>query len=87
MVKTLYGITAEQADTLLNRQGGKCAICHEASTGQWNIDHCHDSGAVRGVLCSPCNTGIGCLGDDPALLHRAIEYLEDPPARRLQLVR
>lgn len=82
-VKTLYGITSEQADAVLVRQGDVCAICRHATSGQWNIDHCHDTDAVRGILCSPCNTGIGFLGDEPETLHRAVAYLEDPPARQL----
>jgi len=80
LVKTLYGITAGQADAVLDMQGGVCAICGTGETTQWNVDHCHATGAPRGILCSGCNTGIGSLGDDPALLRQALAYLENPPA-------
>lgn len=84
MIKTIYGLTVEQFDELLASQGGACAICGKPAdltpgvrTDQWNIDHCHETGAVRGILCSPCNIGIGQLGDDPARLRAALRYLEE----------
>lgn len=73
MLKNLYGITVEQYDAMLTRQGGGCAICHR--TEKLHVDHCHDSSRVRGVLCENCNRGIGMFKDDPALLQRAIDYL------------
>ena len=71
-------------------QGGRCAICGEEGDPDKRhrplaIDHDHDccptnKGAcgdcVRGLLCGNCNNGLGRFGDDPALLRRAIEYLE-----------
>lgn len=60
---------------MLAAQDGVCAICKQTPEGQWNIDHCHDTGAVRGLLCSPCNIGIGQLGDDPERVRAALEYL------------
>lgn len=81
-VRTLYGISAEQAAKLLDSQDGKCAICRVIPAGHWNIDHCHDTGSVRGVLCSGCNLGIGSLGDDPVLLRHAVAYLENHLAAR-----
>jgi hypothetical protein len=63
-------------------QGGGCAICGRTpddAPGRWsrlNIDHDHKTGKVRGVLCHGCNSGIGHLQDDPALLRRAAEYVE-----------
>ncbi len=54
-----------------------CEICQTREATAW--DHDHDTGLIRGRLCSPCNTGIGGLNDDPELLRRAIEYLERPP--------
>ncbi len=55
-------------------QEGACAICHRTDR-PLNIDHCHDSGKVRGLLCGPCNRGIGFLEDDVTLLQSAIDYL------------
>jgi hypothetical protein len=62
----------------LQNQGGVCAICGEEDTTQhpWHVDHCHQSGKIRGVLCSNCNKGIGMLDDSSALLRRGADYLE-----------
>lgn len=72
-----YGLTAEEVATL-RAQG--CQICGSPGGvgrhGQLHIDHCHDSGKVRGALCSACNTGIGQFQHDPELLQKAIEYLQ-----------
>lgn len=74
-----YGITEEQYDEMLAAQEGKCAICStDKPTGKWKvfaIDHCHDTGKVRGLLCNECNRGMGLLRDAPELLIKAAEYL------------
>ena len=74
-----YGITAELRDKLAEIQGG-CGICSSKAPGgrynTWNVDHCHHTGKVRGVLCWDCNVGIGKLKDDAQLLRRAIQWLE-----------
>lgn len=86
-IKSVYGLTAEAFDEMFSAQGGRCGICGtdqpsgEGKIAQWNIDHCHDSGAVRGILCSPCNIGIGQLRDDPSLLRKALAYLEGTPTQ------
>jgi hypothetical protein len=72
-----YGISADEFDRLLDEQHGACAICRtrperEASM---HVDHDHESGAVRGLLCLSCNQGLGQFKDDPTLLLRAIVYL------------
>ena len=73
-----YGLTMHDYDLLLKRQGGRCLICGTAATKMRPlvVDHNHESGIVRGLLCSECNTAIGLLGDDPALIKRAAEYLD-----------
>jgi hypothetical protein len=67
---------------LLIKQGHKCALCHkhydDCSRGLW-VDHCHDTGRVRGLLCSPCNTAIGFLKNDINLITRLINYLDPDP--------
>lgn len=81
-LKASFGITITEYETLLRKQGGGCAICggQEPIRGRsLAVDHCHASGAVRGVLCSPCNLAIGKLRDDVELLRSAIRYLENPP--------
>jgi hypothetical protein len=75
----LYGITLEQYDALHEAQQGKCKICqNECGSGRrLAVDHCHETGRVRGLLCVLCNTGIGKFRDNPALLAAAIEYLKN----------
>lgn len=64
---------------LFDKQEGVCAICSSAENGRYkhlSIDHCHDSGKIRGLLCNNCNRGIGLLKDNPELLRKAAEYVE-----------
>lgn len=74
-----FGITPEQYDELLAKQGGKCAICESPPSEKrmLAVDHCHDSGEVRGLLCWPCNVSLGKMDDDPARLRRAAKYVEE----------
>ncbi len=76
-----YGITTQQRDEMLQAQGGVCAICSASEPqgrGTWHIDHCHTAGHVRGVLCHHCNVGLGHFRDNPEVLSKAIDYLNDP---------
>ena len=72
-----HGISIKQYDDLLCRTGGTCGICG-SQLAKPNIDHCHNSRRLRGVLCSRCNSGIGQFLDSPELLRKAAEYLEGP---------
>lgn len=76
-IKRLFGITPEQYDEMLTRQGGTCAICHRESPDgrRLHIDHDHDTKRVRGLLCHDCNRGLGMFKDDIARFQRAIAYL------------
>ncbi len=81
----MYGITPARVDEMFMEQGGVCAICRlpaemlpSGKRKRLNIDHCHLTGKVRGLLCSKCNKGIGQLNDDPDLLRKAVAYLERP---------
>lgn len=78
ILKNKYGITREEYERLLTEQGGTCKICNRAETeGRWlSVDHCHNSLAVRGLLCHTCNTAIGMLNDNVETLQSAINYLE-----------
>ena len=79
-LKRIYGISYQEYLIMLEAQGGCCAICGTNDTGKrkaFAVDHCHETGNVRGLLCSNCNTGIGNLRDDIGLLERAIEYLRN----------
>ena len=80
-LKKMYGITPENYVEMYDAQDGKCAICGTTEPGrgaQWFcIDHCHDSGIVRGLLCNNCNTGLGAFKDNPDALLSAIDYLNE----------
>jgi Recombination endonuclease VII len=73
-----YGLTPEQYAAMRSSQGNVCAICAEPlSEGlKSHVDHCHRTGAVRGILCQSCNHGIGNFRDDPERLRAAVKYLE-----------
>lgn len=83
-----YGITPDEYRKMLNDQRGGCAICGSGiagegrSGGRMHVDHCHDTGRVRGLLCANCNHGIGKFKDDPSLLIKAAVYLRDRQAVR-----
>lgn len=74
-LKHRYGLTADQIDEMWSAQGHACAICREP-VEKFHVDHCHGSGLVRGLLCGPCNKGIGQLKDDLGVLRSAVAYLE-----------
>jgi hypothetical protein len=78
-LKRHYGLTIEQYDDILSKQNGKCAICgtDSCSTGkQMAVDHNHETGEIRGILCAACNIGIGMMKDDVSLIRKALTYLE-----------
>lgn len=82
-LENVYGITREQYSEILAAQQGRCALCfteEPGGSGKWHVDHDHDSGQVRGLLCLRCNVGLGNFRDDADLLWSAIEYLHNPPA-------
>jgi hypothetical protein len=73
-----YRLNRLQVEEIFARQGYKCALCPATKSQDGRplfIDHCHETGKVRGALCSQCNTAIGALGDNLAGLQRAIQYL------------
>jgi Recombination endonuclease VII len=72
-----YSITQGTFDSMLLAQGGCCAICAQPPNGKGlGVDHDHNNGTVRGLLCDKCNTAIGLLNDDPGLLSTALAYLK-----------
>lgn len=73
-LKRRYGITAEEADAMLEAQGGLCAVCRTAPAA--HVDHDHGTGEVRELLCFNCNGGLGQFKDDPAVLRAAADYVE-----------
>lgn len=80
-IRRKYGITEDEFDALLAAQGGRCAICAREidvadASLRPHIDHDHQTGAVRGVLCFTCNTALGKFRDSTDLLMAAVRYLE-----------
>jgi DNA-directed RNA polymerase subunit RPC12/RpoP len=84
----LVFFTPELLEKMLVFQEYKCAICGEdlrdKPSKNTHADHCHNTQTPRGVLCSPCNTGIGLLRDDPARLQKAIDYLKTPTVEAMK---
>ena len=81
-----FGVDQEMYDEMVAEQDNCCAICgvHATEdkanrwdgTGSLNVDHCHETGLVRGLLCSQCNQGLGRFKDNIESLKKAIWYLE-----------
>ena len=72
-----YGIDNNQILSLLESQNGQCAICLKKIENRTdaNVDHCHATGAVRGILCSNCNTAVGLLSDNWKSFERGMNYI------------
>jgi Recombination endonuclease VII len=73
-IKNLYGLTLEQWDRMVVQQRGCCAICGEQSR-DLHVDHCHETGTIRALLCQKCNRGLGLFDDDPDRLRTAARYV------------
>ncbi len=88
-IKSTYGITLEDKYQIFLKQGSMCAICkstehcgaraiypsNRPEVDGWAIDHCHATGAVRGIVCSRCNVMLGMARDSITTLSAAVEYL------------
>ena len=88
-LKRKYGITVEQYEVMVKKQGGGCAICGRppAQGSSLHVDHDHDSGRIRGCLCFRCNNALGDLGDSPDMLVEAAMYLSPVAKEPALLVR
>lgn len=77
--KHKYGLSLEDYNNLLIKQHGVCLICKLPEQSQLHlaVDHCHKTNKIRGLLCFHCNSGLGKFKDDPRLLQKALEYLND----------
>lgn len=82
-LKNKYGLTVDAFEELWESVSGRCQICsdvllrYDGKTVHYAVDHNHATGDIRGLLCPPCNKGLGHLKDSPAILTRAIKYLHD----------
>ena len=72
-LKRKYGLTPERWEEMYTEQGGGCLIC--TNTEDLVVDHNHDTGEVRGLLCRKCNSGLGMFKDNDLLLIAAGRYL------------
>ena len=82
ILRTRYKLTLQEFEALLAKQNGACAICgssHARWPKGWHIDHDHTTGAVRGILCMPCNWMLGYASDNARVLANAARYLKQPP--------
>lgn len=72
-----YGLTPKEWSELFASQDYACAVCGTKDNGKkrFHVDHDHESGRVRGILCTKCNVGIGGLKDDPEIVYKAYQYL------------
>lgn len=76
-LKRKFGLTVDAYNELFRQQEGVCAICALPPNGaRLTIDHCHETGVIRGLLHVNCNSAIGLLKDDPSLLFKAGQYLK-----------
>lgn len=79
-LKETYDLSKDDFYLMLEKQGGKCAICRSEDPknkkGVFYVDHCHETGKVRGLLCHKCNYVLGVFRDQVALFYNAIEYLK-----------
>ena len=73
-----YRFSVAEYNRLQKEQGYVCAVCKQpCSTGKrLAVDHCHNTGAVRGLLCSKCNRALGYLNDDPVIIENLLAYLK-----------
>ncbi|KPC68625.1 hypothetical protein ADL35_42840 [Streptomyces sp. NRRL WC-3753] len=72
--KRKYGLAPAELDAMIAEQQGVCCICLTAPAE--HVDHCHETGRVRGVLCFSCNAALGQFKDRPDAIRRAAAYVE-----------
>lgn len=88
-LKNTYGITLKQYNQMFEEQGGVCAVCHQPESHCRNnftlrtdvvrflsVDHDHETGDVRALLCSACNVALGRLNEDPERIRALADYAE-----------
>lgn len=70
-----YRMSIKDYNRLLAKQGGRCAICGVMVADTLHVDHCHETGRVRGLLCRNCNFGLGMFEDQYDRLIKAAKYI------------
>lgn len=82
-LETEYGITLNEYNKMFLDQKGNCKICNKHQSEfkrALNVDHCHNTGKIRGLLCDKCNRALGWFDDNIESLERAIKYLKPMPS-------
>lgn len=74
-LKTKYGLSEQDYENKLIEQNYVCFICGEKTEKRLAVDHDHETGQTRDLLCHKCNMGLGCYNDDFNLLKKALNYL------------
>lgn len=77
-LKSCYNLELSAYEDMVREQRGVCKICGKTDSKgrRLAVDHCHETGLVRGLLCDKCNKGLGQFSDSPELVRKALEYLE-----------
>lgn len=78
-INYLYGLSIDRYDDLVIEHVGRCYICgsDDAKNKGICVDHCHETGKIRGLLCRKCNAGMGAFDDQPELIRKVLYYLEN----------
>lgn len=82
--KRKYGITMNERDRMLMEdQGGKCPSCgrNVQEVKRWHIDHSHETGEVRAIICHNCNVSLGLMGEDPDRIAGLMRYAMEKGTR------
>jgi hypothetical protein len=87
-LKKKFGLTAEKYNAMLALQSGHCALCPrpDLPDKRLAVDHDHETGRVRALLCDRCNRGIGLLDEEPARLRAAADYIDKHNLTRDELL-
>lgn len=78
-IKYHYNLTMEEYQKLIEEHENKCAVCDKPRSElkkELDIDHCHTTGKIRGLLCPNCNKALGLLNDDPSVIERLLNYIK-----------
>lgn len=83
-IKNSHGIDIQEYNNMQIKQNNKCLICGKEESMKLHsnikflcVNHCHDSGKIRGLLCNSCNVGLGCFKDNIELIEKALDYLKN----------
>ncbi len=76
-LKRLYKLTLDEFNNLIEQQDGQCPICELPldDNALFGVDHCHETGRIRGILHNKCNAMLGCADDNIKMLNNGIKYL------------